>query len=627
MTSVEDLIDGAAEAILRELGDHLADARMHELAAQALRELTGSLRAARTSLPVLHVAISTDTVTGMLRALSSRVFDRIEAHVSARDLRRVAEWFAAASERTLSDANHRLVALLDALDDHVILLDTTSHVLFLNRQTEGSARRNYGRSREEMIGRSSMEGPQSREFKQYVRGLVARASLGETVAEEFLLPMPQGAVWHEHHFHPVRDAGGEIEAVAICSREIHARKQAEGRLQLLSKIGLLAGLLTGTSELDSILAQAAGLAIPELADWSIFELVQDGELLCSTIAHPDAARAAQAQQDLIDARGTRARRLDVEPGGCIHELDQPEAAALRARDPALHALLQRFGATTAIVVPFVVMGAPIALATFVYGPESGRRHAPADLEIADEIARRAAQIVENARLHTELSQALAYRERVMGILGHDLRNPVSAVLSIAAMLARRADVPERAKQGLEHIHRSAERMEQMIATILDFTQLRFRGAPSLALEPFDLETLARAIVDELRAAHPSRAITIDAGSELHGRWDVSRLGQVISNLVGNALTHGAPDTPVTVQLSPEPERVSIAVSNQGPTISVDALDKLFEPFWQAPSPSGTTARGLGLGLFIVHQIVQAHGGEIAVRSQNAQTTFTVRLPR
>ena len=154
--------------------------------------------------------------------------------------------------------------------------------------------------------------------------------------------------------------------------------------------------------------------------------------------------------------------------------------ALHARDPELHAVLRRFDATTAIVVPFVVMAAPIAIATFVFGPESGRRHSSADLEIAGEMARRAAQIVENARLHSELAQALAYRERVMGILGHDLRNPVSAVLSLSSTLAQRTDVPERTREGLRHIHRSAERMEQMIATILDFTQLRFRGAPSLA---------------------------------------------------------------------------------------------------------------------------------------------------
>jgi len=623
LVSVADLVEGETAEIMRRVRARLEDARVHELAAPALQELVRSLRAATPSLPAFP-PIHIDAQTRMLRALSTQVLDTIESRVSTKDLRRVAEWFTLATERVLGGANRRLVAMLDALDDHVLLLDPSSHVLFLNRATEGSARQNYGRSRQELVGRSMLEGSQSQAFKQYVCGLVTRASTGETVAEEFLLPMPDGAVWHEHHFHPVHGPDGEVEAVAICSREIHARKQAEGRLRLLSKIGLLAE----TNELDGMLGRAAGLAVPELADWSVFELVHEGDIVRSTVVHPDAARAGRAEQHLIESRAATPRRVDgIEFGGRVCQLGPADDGALRAADPGLHAVLQRFDAITAIVIPFFVMGAPIALATFVFGPESGRHHSASDLEIADEISRRAAQIVENARLQSEVAQALAYRERVMGILGHDLRNPVSAVLSISATLAQRADVPDRTKEGLRHIHKSAERMNQMIATILDFTQLRFRGVPSLALETFDLETLVRTIVDELRAAHPSRSITIETRGELRGRWDVSRLGQVISNLVGNALTHGVRDSPVTVSLTADNDRVVVAVTNRGPTIPGDAFGKLFEPFWQGSKSGATKARGLGLGLFIAQQIVQAHDGEIAVRSQNDQTTFTVRLPR
>jgi signal transduction histidine kinase len=105
------------------------------------------------------------------------------------------------------------------------------------------------------------------------------------------------------------------------------------------------------------------------------------------------------------------------------------------------------------------------------------------------------------------------------------------------------------------------------------------------------------------------------------------MGQVISNLVGNALTHGVHDSPMTVRLTTDKDRVLVAVTNRGPTIPADVLGKLFEPFWQGPRSGATKSRGLGLGLFIAQQIVQAHGGEIAVRSQHDQTTFTVHLPR
>ncbi|HEY1558134.1 MAG TPA: ATP-binding protein [Kofleriaceae bacterium] len=623
MSSVADLVEREADHVLGRVRDRLEDVRLHELAARVVYELVRSLRAANTTLPAFETPVGVDALTEMLREVCANVLDAIESEVTAKDLRRVAEWFAAATERSLRDANRRFGAMLDALDDHLLLLDARSHVLFLNLATEGSARESYGLSRDEMVGRHTLEGAPS-PFKQYITGLAARASTGETIAEEFLLPMPGGAVWHEHRYHPVRRPDGEVEAVAVASRDIHARKQAEGRLLLLSKIGLLAE----TTELDSMLVRAAGLAIPELADWSVFELVHEGEIIRSTIVHPDAARAVRADSRLAEWRSAPARRVDgVELGGRVYELGQADDGALRARDPELHALLRQFEAATAIVVPFFVMGAPIAVATFVFGPESGRRHTISDLAIADEIARRAAQIVENARLQSEVAQALAYRERVMGILGHDLRNPVSAVLSLSATLVQRADVPDRTKEGLRHIRKSAERMEQMIATILDFTQLRFRGLPSLALETFDLETLVRTIVEELRAGNPSRTIAIEAHGELRGRWDVSRLGQVVSNLVGNALTHGALDSPVTVGLTAEGDRVLVAVTNHGPTIPTDALGKLFEPFWQAPRSGVPKSRGLGLGLFIAQQIVEAHGGDIAVRSQNDHTTFTVRLPR
>jgi PAS domain S-box-containing protein len=518
--------------------------------------------------------------------------------------------------RRLETENRRLVAMLDALDDHVILQDRDSNILFLNRATEEVSRVNYGVSSAEMIGRNVMEGPQSPEFKQYARGLVARASNGETVAEEFLLPMPDGAIWHEHHFHPVYGADGKIEAVATSSRNIQARKQAEGRLQLLSKIGLLAG----TTDLDGLLARAASLAIPELADWSIFELVRAGQRQSVTVAHSDRERAGEAEKELADAQS---QIKDVEMGSRIYRIGVDDEA-LR---PEVRAALKRFDAATAIIVPFIVLGAPIAIATFVYGPESGRRHSPADLPIAEEVARRAGQIVENARLHAEVAHALEYRERVMGILGHDLRNPVSAVLSLSVTLSQRADVPDRAKEGLRHMHASAERMEEMISTLLDFTQLRFRGAPVLSRDNVDLEKLARTIVDELRAAHPTREITLVVGKELRGRWDVSRIGQVISNLVGNGLTHGARESPVSLSLKSDADYVYIAIANRGPTIPADALGKLFEPFWQAPKEGAAKSRGLGLGLFIVQQIVKAHGGAVVVESADAQTTFTVRLPR
>jgi PAS domain S-box-containing protein len=467
--------------------------------------------------------------------------------------------------RALREENRRLVAMLDALPEHLLIQDRDARIVFANRGSAELASAVLGRPREDLVGFSVLDGQQPEHFKRYAIDLVARACRGETFTEEFVLPDPrEGPRWRETTIAPVYGRDGEVELVAMVSRDIHARKQAEARLLLLTKIGAL----VGTSSAGALAALPAA-AIPELGDLAILDVIEDGQ------------RITAGQGDVAAASST-------------------------------------------IEVPIDVLGKTIARATFAF-TESGRRHEPADRVIAHEVARRVAQIVENARLHEEVSQALVYRERVMGILGHDLRNPLAAVLSLSQMLGRRADVPERTKEGLGHIERSAQRMEQMIHTILDFTQLRFRGAPPLTREAFALDKLAQTIVDELRIARPGRTITISTHGDVRGRWDFTRMGQVISNLVGNALTHGASDSPVTVEVAADGAGVRLSVANRGATIPPSTLDKLFEPFWQASAEN--PSRGLGLGLFITQQIVHAHGGAIDVQSQDEHTTFTVHLPR
>src|SRR5205807_9421547 len=122
------------------------------------------------------------------------------------------------------------------------------------------------------------------------------------------------------------------------------------------------------------------------------------------------------------------------------------------------------------------------------------------------------------------------------------------------------------------------RMNEMIGTLLDFTRLRFRGGLPLALEPLALDELARTVVDELRAAHPRRDLRVAAAGALGGRWDRGRIAQVVSNLVGNALEHGAYESPVELALSADDGHVLLAVTNRGPTIPAGVVERLFEPF-------------------------------------------------
>jgi PAS domain S-box-containing protein len=239
----------------------------------------------------------------------------------------------------------------------------------------------------------------------------------------------------------------------------------------------------------------------------------------------------------------------------------------------------------------------------------------------------ATDITEQKRVQEELAQALVFRERMMGVLGHDLRNPLAAVRALASLLGRRADLPASARESVDEIGRAGERMLELVETLLDFTSSRFRGGLPIAPAPADLHEVCRDVVEELRAAEPHRAIELELAGDGRGSWDPVRLAQVASNLVANALEHGGAEGPVSVRVGGDDEEAVLAVTNRGPAIAPELMQVMFEPF-SAGTLAADGARGLGLGLYIVSEVVKAHGGAIEVSSTAARgTTFTVRLPR
>jgi PAS domain S-box-containing protein len=226
---------------------------------------------------------------------------------------------------------------------------------------------------------------------------------------------------------------------------------------------------------------------------------------------------------------------------------------------------------------------------------------------------------------TERKRAEQFRDRLVGIVSHDLRSPLQSITLATELLLRREDVPATALSGVRRIARSAERMSRMITDLLDFTRARVGGGIPLRRQHTRLVELVRATLEELEVTHPDRVVLTHGRGPHAGEWDPDRLAQVVSNLVGNALQHGARDTPVQVALREEGSEVVLTVTNQGAPIPEALLPHVFDPFQRA-ADSGR--EGLGLGLYIVEQIVQAHGGTIAVCSSAAAgTTFTVRLPR
>jgi PAS domain S-box-containing protein len=212
------------------------------------------------------------------------------------------------------------------------------------------------------------------------------------------------------------------------------------------------------------------------------------------------------------------------------------------------------------------------------------------------------------------------RDMYLGILGHDLRNPLNTIVASLYTLDRA--LPEEARKVLPRMARSTQRMSRMIEQLLDFTRARLGDGIRLELEPADLRDISHGVVEELEAQHPQR-IRFD-GEPVPGRFDPDRLAQAVSNLVTNALQHGTPGQPVDVRVLSRNGNGRLEVVNRGTPIADDVRSMIFEPFRRAEGAQDFT--GLGLGLYIAREIVRAHGGTIEVDSAGELTTFAIELP-
>ena len=220
-----------------------------------------------------------------------------------------------------------------------------------------------------------------------------------------------------------------------------------------------------------------------------------------------------------------------------------------------------------------------------------------------------------------------YRDQSLGILGHDLRNPLNGVMFGANLLVNADELGDRNVRIAARILNSANRMNRMIGDLLDLTRTRFGESIPIVRAPIDLDPVCGQIIAELEGLHLSGGLHFTARGDLRGDWDSDRIAQVLSNLVRNAIQHGAADRPVTIVADGDGDEVVLSVHNEGHAIPANALPAIFEPMARHVSDERKNV-GLGLGLYIAAQILIAHAATIDVASTEADgTRFTVHLPR
>jgi signal transduction histidine kinase len=223
------------------------------------------------------------------------------------------------------------------------------------------------------------------------------------------------------------------------------------------------------------------------------------------------------------------------------------------------------------------------------------------------------------------------RDLLLGALGHDLRNPLGAVLQSAQYLLQSEALESTYTKAAVRILNSGNRMKELISDLLDFASTRLGAELPTNAMLLDMGLACQAAVDEIGAFHPDRRFNCQLQGDLSGRWDPARIAQLLSNLLGNAVEHGSPDMPVTVTASAAGSGVRVDVHNRGAPIPKAAWRSLFEPLTRgamAHRDDSSGHRSLGLGLYIASQIAKAHGGKLELSASDQEgTTFTVQLPR
>jgi sigma-B regulation protein RsbU (phosphoserine phosphatase) len=304
------------------------------------------------------------------------------------------------------------------------------------------------------------------------------------------------------------------------------------------------------------------------------------------------------------------------------------ALAQDFQEPLSETLIQRLALRldaqpeSFIGVPLVVAGTVTGILVVIRSASSiGADH---DEWLLSALADQASVALEKTRLD-EFGE---FREQLIGIVGHDLRNPLNTILMGAHILLLCEGLGHKETGLVRKIVSNATQATRLIDQLLDLTRSRLGGGIPIDLTRFDLNDVCRQVIDETQLTHPERPLRVDVRGDLTGVWDRDRMYQLLANLVGNAVYHGEPLSPIELRIDGGETEVVIDVANQGEPIPQATLPFIFDAFRKGRTIHPSRTQGLGLGLFIVREIARSHGGAIAVTSSASDgTTFRVRLPR
>ncbi|HYI15215.1 MAG TPA: PAS domain S-box protein [Thermomicrobiales bacterium] len=433
---------------------------------------------------------------------------------------------------------------------------------------------------------------------------------------------------------PVHGQDGRITGASTIARDVTEQHRAENALRLLAEAGEVLG---ASLDYEATLASVAELIVPRLADWCSVNMVDEtGRQTQIALAHSDPEKVNW----VLDLQKTL-RTDDSETGGIALARRTGEPVVYRdisdemlvqgATSPEHLAAMRKLGFRSGVIVPMMSRGRAVGTMSLVYA-ESGRLYRDDEIELAKEIARRAAIAVDNARLFAEAQRAVQARQDFLLTASHELRTPLTSVKAAAQLVARHLDRPEpnrkRIVSMVANLQGEISRLEALSFDLLDAARIQ-RGQFELELGRCDLVAIASDVMSVLSRTSfhlPSHLLVLDAEQPVTGTWDERRLRQVVSNLVSNALKYSPEGGEVRVRIRQVDGTAILSVEDHGIGIDQVEATNLFQPFERTATVRQSIG-GVGLGLYITKQIVDAHDGTITVDSMlGAGSVFSIRFP-
>lgn len=554
------------------------------------------------------------------------------------------------------EQRERLRVTLGSIGDGVIVTDTQGHVTLINQAAQSlTGWTQAGAAAQPIHQVFRIINEETRQEVESPVVKVIREGRVVGLANHTLLVTKDGAeIPIDDSGAPVREASGAIVGVVLVFRDITERKRAEEeRMRLLEleraaraeaetarhQLAFLAeasAVLAGSLDYEATLASVAQLVVPQLADWCTVDVVEeDGSLHRLAVEHIDETKVAQVLElqrryppDPDSSRGVpqvlRTGRAEL-----IAEIAD-DLVEFAARSAEHLQILRELRLKSVMIVPLRVRERTLGAISFV-SAELGRRYGPADLELAEDLARRAAVAVENARLYRETQAAVRIRDQFFSIASHELKTPLTSLMGYAELLQRRAKrdgtLSERDQRSVAVIVEQAGRLNRLIAALLDLSRIQ-TGQLNVERGAVDLRALVRRQVDAMQPVLDRHRLMLDGGEEpVVVEGDELRLDQVVQNLVQNAIKYSPEGGAIVVRIERRGEQACLEVTDQGIGIPQAALPQLFRRFYRAPNADTKQIGGMGVGLFVIKEIVELHGGTVEVTSREGEgSTFTVCLP-